>query len=245
MQLASRLQLPLSVLKPYAANQLQAKGAASQVTNARQFAAAIGLLVSDTIAQPELIDFGNPRKVAPPKSNRNTITGVLAATLATAAVLVGGYFWHLSQLDYQAKTMQGKVSRQKKLVEAAEARIAEVQAIEQWVASDVNWLAEFHDISQNLPGPEQVKLTRLQATILPNGDGQVVMDGAADQQGTIGQINQSLRGERRRVEGSGGDFDEKERAYPWGFKETVTIANNVQPIKAPTTRRRAPRRAAE
>ncbi|MCA9166439.1 MAG: hypothetical protein KDB23_02165 [Planctomycetales bacterium] len=242
VQLASRLQLPVRVLNPYAVNQLQSKDRVADVPNSRQFAAAIGVLVSSTITQPELIDFGNPRKKAAPRSNRNAITGALAAGLATAAGLIGFYFWHMGQLDHQARVLQGKVVQQKKLVEAAEARVLEVQSIEQWIASDVNWLAELHDISQNLPTAEKVRVTRWQATILPNGDGQIVMDGIADQQGTIGQINQGLRGEQRRVEGSGGDFDEKERIYPWGFKETITIANNVQPVKAPSTRRRPSRR---
>jgi hypothetical protein len=229
LQLQDRVKMPVRVLNPFALSSLQRKSLPTELQKPRQFAATIGLLVSQSISNPQLIDFRNPRKVTPPKSRKKAIltasTGIGAVVLAAIAM----YLWHLAALDATARDLQRKLQAQTKLVEAAEQRIAEVTAIQQWARSDINWLEEMRDISTKMPAADRAKFSRWQADVLSNGDGQIILEGVVDDQGTIGLVDEALRSQRRRVQGAGGEFEGREPGYPWRFKQAVTIPTNVQP----------------
>ncbi len=245
-KLQERLQLPVRVLDPFRDVQV-GRGVSPQSLEQRgQFAAAIGLLVGKAGEDSALIDFLHPRQVERPKSPRRiailAVSGILLITLVAA----GGFFWKLRSMDAEARRLQARVQNQRRTVEAAETRIGEVAAIEQWQRGNVDWLTQLSEISAAIPGPDQARFLRWQATLLNDGNGQITLNGVVDQQQTIGAIDRALRGKQRRVRTAGGDYQDREPGLPWQFKQTITVETQptpaVSPQRGPPTSFRSPPR---
>jgi hypothetical protein len=221
--LTKSLALPVRMIDPFVNLQFSRPDVHQGIAHPGQFAAAVGLLRGAVADEPSWIDFLNPRKPAPPKSNKNLFTGIAVAAAICLIAGVGGYYWRLHQLDTEARQLQLDIQNRRKTVEAAEIRIADVASVQQWQQGDINWLGHLTDISAAIPDAQRTRFTRLQALLTSRGDGQMILEGLVDEQSTIGEIDQALRGESRRVRGSGGEFEGRDEAYPWRFKETVTI----------------------
>ncbi len=234
-QLSAQLEMPVIVLDPFAQVVLSRSVDLAVLEKPGQFAAAIGLLVGESTGTRQFIDFLNPRKVEPPKSRRKLIAAVAAGVAVTLLATFGGFYWHLRHLDAEIRQMQSQQQDQRKLVEAAEKRIAEVASIDEWQQSNIDWLSQLREISVNIPDARRARFLRLQADVLSNGDGQIILEGIVDNQSTISEIEQALRSQERRVRGSGAEFDEGIEGYPWRFKETVTIETAPRP--SPTAAR--------
>ena len=225
-QLQQRLDLPVRLLDPFSVLPTSKRLNLQSIDNPGQFAAAIGMLAGhnaqDGLTSP-LIDFLNPRKAPPPKSNKNLVLGVITASLLVVFLGISWFVLHLRGLDEQAQQAQRTIQNRTKVMASAQARLDEIAEINHWVDSRVDWMELMSDVSSRLPDAENARVERWQANSLTNGDGQLVLEGIVDDQGTIAALDAALRRNDREVVGFGGEFEDRDKELPWRFKQTLTL----------------------
>jgi hypothetical protein len=229
-----QLQLEVDVVNPL---EVAAPGSplTTTVASPGRYAAGIGMLAELGSGRRQTIDFVNPRRPAEPPSatRRYAVPGAIAA--AIVAFMLAGMWWRLSTLDSRIAELQQQVNESKPVLEKAQSRIAEVEAIEAWIKSDVHWLDELARISRDLPPPEQIRMEQVVCAIESDGDGQIELQGFSDSHESMKRMEQALIGESRTVRGDQTQFDGKDPRYQWRFKETVLLDNDV-PLPKPVRR---------
>ncbi len=224
-RLQERLQLDVQAVDPLHSFRMGASLRQRPPDQSGRFAAALGMLWEQSQQQRPAIDFLHPRRVAPPPS-RHRLWAAVAGGISFLAICGGlAFWWYLRSLDGQIATLQTELRRLEPEVKIAQQQMAEAGSVQQWTQGDINWLEQLKYISEKLPKPEQARVEEWRAAVTASGDGNLVLEGLVDEQSTIAQIEQQLRGEddRRRIRGEGGTFEQQDEKYPWRFRETVTI----------------------
>ena len=222
-ELEAKLTLPVHSIDPFSGLHLGRELQREMPATPERFAAALGLLLNQVDGQTPVLDFFNPRRVEPPKSKRPLIVASATAAMAVLVLVVGVCWWSLSSMDKAIAKLQIEAQNQRATVEAAQGRVDEYNAVQDWLRRDINWLDQLKEISSELPDAKQSMIRDLRARVVASGNGVVTLEGVVDQQGTIYQLERDLRDDTHRVIGDGGLFEGQVPDYPWRFKETVVI----------------------
>jgi hypothetical protein len=122
-----------------------------------RLAAVAGALSLKSSDRATSIDFKNPKRRPPKKSNSRS--WVLAAG-AAAVLLVGSISWYYStirEMDNEYEAIQKEIAElKKKEGDSAKSRLASYTAIQRFAAGSPNWLDELSTISQKIPSAEKV-----------------------------------------------------------------------------------------
>jgi Tfp pilus assembly PilM family ATPase len=225
------VELPVQLCDPFEQVALPRK-LKSECPDPGGFAPLLGALLDEVDEQPHAIDFLHPRKTAEPPSRRQLVVSIAAVAAIAILLLVGFFWWQIADLDGQIAVRKKQSAELNKVVEAAKARISEVDKIDAWARNEVIWLKQLAEISERLPGAEAVRVSRFGAVPQRVGGGEMDLDGFVDQHDTILQMESALRDAAHRVIGSGGEEDDLDPAYPWRFKERVLL-EPIDPIDRP------------
>ena len=231
-QIEKRVRLPVELLDPFGDVPLSADLAAS-LPEPGGFAPLVGALLDEAHGLRHDIDFLHPRRKPEPPNRRRAISIAAGIAAVVLAVVTGIVWWQLAAQDRRIETLQEQLQQVSDLEEAARQRIAEVQQIDDWARSDVFWLEELAQLSDEFPEAEAAIVTRLvaggrnratQSEVL----GEFVLDGHVDQRETISRMETALRDAGHKVYGTGGQYDDRRNDYPWKFKERVEIIRSEQ-----------------
>ncbi len=160
-QLQERLQLDVQPVDPLQSFRLSAGLQRLSMTHSGRFAAALGMLLEQSQSQRPPIDFLHPRRVAPPKSRRLMLAAVGGTAALVSLCAVAGFWWHLRNLDQDIVRLQAQLQQGNPNVKAAEQRIAETAAVQQWLKGDINWLEQMRDVARQLPPPDRARVQEL------------------------------------------------------------------------------------
>lgn len=247
-ELEGKLNLPVHSIDPFSGLQLGRELRQEMPANPERFAAALGLLINQVDQQSAVLDFFNPRRVEPPKSKRPLIVGAATAALVVMVLIAGGCWWYLRSIDKAIVKVQIESQKQRTAVETAQKRLDEYAAVKDWLRRDINWLDQLKEVSEELPEAKKTMIRDFSTRVVSSGNGVMTLEGVADQQGTIYQIERDLSDDIHRVTGDGGLNEEQVPDYPWRFKETIVIQTGDpkarRPNRAPANRSvysRAPR----
>jgi len=128
----------------------------------RGFSAALGLAMGQGIDQIETFDFLNPKK---PVSKRSLRLKKAPAAVLAGAFLVAAYFAYdyrfIQPLAAEVADLETEVAAFKKREKSLKAFKSQVEAVEDWKASDQHWPLYLAELTTLLPGETDVYLTDL------------------------------------------------------------------------------------
>lgn len=190
-----------------------------------RFAAAIGMLCEQASEEHHTIDLLRPRKPIKPPSRRRLYTFVGLAVACCVVAAVSGVWYQLALLDSDIEMLRTTASRKKMEASKADARIENIERIQLWETSAVNWLDEFERMSTQMPEADYVQLTQMTGTINARGNGNVTLQGLASGPKVVDEIVADLTDDKHKVQTDNAQETGISERYPWSFKKTMTVVN--------------------
>lgn len=143
-----------------------------------QYSALIGSLIRECSEQQQHIDFVNPRKpVVKKRDYRKLLIGAGAAAVLLLGLLAFSWFTlsnqskQIAELDEKLQNLQDENSGKANNQSSLDKIIGEVEKLDQWQMTDVNWLDQLATISDLLLTPDDIIVSSFRGTPLPKGDG--------------------------------------------------------------------------
>ena len=198
---------------------------ADSPADAYRYAGVLGGLDDPTPDPATEIDFINPSRPPAPPSNR---TKIVIGVVAAVALLVSAfalYWMESSRLANQLKTLRAEVDEMRKQDQDYQARMAEVDLLEQWMVAKVDWSSELSHISRRLPLPDDAIVNNMVLTADQTaGQANIAIKGRVSTPEMIGRIEEELRDTDEGREISGRKITPSDTApYNWIFDETIKI----------------------
>ena len=205
------------------------------------FAPLLGMLLDEAASESHAIDFLHPRErpKAPDRRRQYAIAGAAAGALA---LMIVGWIWlGLWGQSSEIKRLTAERDKLTKLAKQGERSRTHAAKLEEFLAADINWLDKLHTLSERFPPAEKARVDDLYATGLVAGGGRATIQGYADDDSTIFEMEASVRDPEHSIQGSGGKFDAEASTLPWRFKEVITVAAPterpaVKPTNLPTSK---------
>ena len=203
-----------------------------------RYAALIGAAADFADSRHRTINFLDPRRAPDPPSRTKLYSLMGIAAILLVGAVIGSIWWKVNDLNGQIKQLSREISDQKEAVEKAEIRVAEVNTINAWVKSDVNWLKELEQISQKLPDADQIMLQDFKGIIeASSGDARIELSGVAGSDDHLASLEKELANETRRLE-PGETRARDDADFPLTFKEIVRVDNGAPRAQLNKSRRR-------
>jgi len=236
----SELSLPVERFDPFSKLPLAGDARSLHLEHPGSFAPLLGMLLDEADDARHAVDFLHPRQRPEPPNQRRRMA-LIGATAAVAVLAVGFLTWNmLSDLDDESAERQLEQQRLEKKLPAAVKTQAAASAVEAFLDSDITWLDELADLSQDLPPAEDVLITQLNfSTRSPRG-GQIIIDGHTREPDQLVDVQESLRARGRSIVSTGTQYDRRRSEYAWRFKETALIEPREPPRAKPAAATETP-----
>lgn len=222
-RIKQELALDVELYNPFSELTLGAELQRTPPTYPGRFAPLLGMLLDEAAGAAHAIDFLHPRRrpAAPSKRRRNAVLAAGAAMILLGLAMVIWLQLHL--LGNEVKSLQQESARLEKTAKAAKVVIDRAAKIDEWKQSDITWLDEVYEVSQEFPPADAATLSQMSLTALPTGGGRMTLHGGSADSSTITTIETDLRDDRHSVKGQGGSPAGDASKFKWLFVETVTI----------------------
>jgi len=220
--IASDLNLPIQFLNPLAAEHISSQVQVAS-ENTGHLAALIGMLLADADASHAKLDFVNPRRKPDPPDRRRIFS--LGALTAATVVLAVGYllFSGLWARDAEITELKLKLAKLKNSNKALVQTEQEINEIDEWLQTDIQWLDELYHLSQNMPPAEQVIADRIQMQVRNREGGSITLEGFVADPSVISKLEANLRDDRHQLLGRESKNETYGDNYQWSFQEFITI----------------------
>ncbi len=127
------------------------------------FAGPIGQLLGHSRQTAAAVDFLNPRRPVVKKDYTQHKRWAVAAAVGFVLISAYGYrALRMASLAGEVAEMKSQLAEKKKTNEDMKSRVDAVTRVDQWVASQVNWLNETQQLTEMMEGTERRYLRRLQ-----------------------------------------------------------------------------------
>lgn len=228
--LGDELELPVRILDPREAAPAGFESQAISPESQTRFAAVLGLALGEADRRPPIIDFANVRRRF--ETRRFHRTHALAVAAAAIALLgFGGNLWlnswrsarELADLRTEIETAKQAAKQYEKVVTSAD-------AVDRWLATDVNWLDELELTAQRVrpkpfsakdyPVNDDVVITQLTLFRPPGSSaegGRINMQAVAKSEAAVPVLENRLRDDHHSVLGGSGQQDTSVPSYNWAF----------------------------
>jgi hypothetical protein len=235
--LAGELGIPVDILDPAASAPAGLSAQAVSADSLARFAAVLGMALSEADRRSPIVDFANVRRR--PEAQRFTKKQALAAAAAAIAVLgIGGNMWLSSwRSARELANLQNEIQILEQSKKQYDKVVAQADAVERWLATDVNWLDELEQTarrvrpqpfsSKDYPVNDDVVVTQLMMFRPPGREavgGSMAIQAVAKNQSAVFGLEKRLRDERHNVVGGGGQQDATVPGYNWAFGLEVQVA---------------------
>lgn len=214
----------------------QSKLSAAEVDAAGRLSGVIGAALDLHKESAAAIDFLHPRQ--PTKDTSGKRRQILLAAAAAASVLlgIGWCYTRLWSLDNEVAAKRDAIREQQKKAEELQPTRDRADAIDRWLATDVDWLDEIERLGRKLrpvpltqepyPADSDVYLRALDAT--PNtarnaSGGRIDMTTASKTPYSYDEIEQGLRDDEHSVETSVSSLSTSGDEYRWEAKTTLRV----------------------
>lgn len=222
------LGLEVECIDPFDLVTVDAKLKSNLPEHRGRFAPLLGLLAAGGTATPDLIDFKNPRRRPEVQSKKGKL-GILAAAVTAALVLIAlmGYR-QLSAIDRDIARLAKENAGLTRFVDAATDSQGDLNALNAFRNSDVFWLEELRQISEQLPPGDVVVLNSVTLQASPTeGGGTISLTGLITDQLQLAQLEQNLRDEYRVVQGDGATYSPGNPPYNYSFTERIVVSGQA------------------
>jgi hypothetical protein len=202
-----------------------------------RFAAVIGMALTEADRRAPIVDFVNVRRKAEPQ--RFTRTHALAAAAAAVVLLAFLAHWwtNSARISRELAKVQSEIQTLEPGRKQYETITANADAIDAWLATDVNWLDEMEQFGRKLrpqpfsskeyPVNDDVVVTQLSMLRPPRSDfagGRMDLSAVAKSPAAIEALERRLRDERHVVRPESASSDNTVSGYPWAFRLQVDVS---------------------
>jgi Tfp pilus assembly protein PilN len=209
-----------------------------------RFGAVLGMALGEADGREPVVDFLHVRRRK--EGQQFTRQHVLAATAAALALLfLGLLLWQRSAslsreingLNAQTADLEAKFEQQQ-----LAATIEQAESVDQWLATDVNWLDELDRLSRSwrrqpldakrFPMADDAVVMQLTAYRPPGNQsqgGRLAVQAVARSQSAVAALEKRLRDGGHRVATGGGKQDSTVPGYGWSFGLTMDVAPQDAP----------------
>jgi hypothetical protein len=209
-----------------------------------RFGAVLGMALGEADGREPVVDFLHVRRRK--EGQKFTRQHVLAATAAALGLLfLGLLLWQRSAslsreingLNTQTVELEAQFKQQQ-----LDATIEQAESVEQWLATDVNWLDELDRLSRSwrrqpldakrFPMADDAVVTQLTAYRPPGNQsqgGRLAVQAVARNQSAVAALEKRLRDGGHRVATGGGKQDSTVPGYGWSFGLTMDVARQDAP----------------
>ncbi|MCA9214416.1 MAG: hypothetical protein KDB27_15195 [Planctomycetales bacterium] len=220
----SKLNLQAECVNPLDSVSVGGRVALGKIDSGK-FAAAIGMLNEQGVADNHTIDLIRPRKAVEPPSRRNLYTLLALAAVCIVGAGLFGVWYELNGLDEQINSLRQTANGKKAEAEQAMKRIEKVESIQHWEKTSMNVLTELERLSTQMPDADSVQLSLVQGTPDPIGNGKVTLHGLAKGADSLEAVVTNLTDRDHRVHTDNAQKSNAQDKYDWTFRETMTIVN--------------------
>ncbi|MEM6798173.1 MAG: hypothetical protein AAF589_01540 [Planctomycetota bacterium] len=209
--------------------------AGDEAANIAGAAAVVGAVLDEADRVAPAIDLLAPRQATVDQTPRRT--QLLYAGLAASIVLAVGWFGYrsIASLDGQIARVKQSTLEEKKVVQKLAPELKQVEAIDRWAATDVNWLDELEVLgrrmrpeplsSKEFPADNDLMLSRFTATATQGrrgSGGSITLDAVARDADASTLLEERVSDDTRRVEQ--GSLDQSGQGkYRWRLKPTIRV----------------------
>jgi hypothetical protein len=245
--LADELEIPVTIFDPASSAPASLGAVLVPPESLERFAAVLGMALSEADRRPPIVDFVNVRRR--PEPQRFTRVHALAAAAAGIAVLaLVGHLWLKSaRISTQLADVRTEIQTLQQSRKQYESVVASAEAVDRWLATDVNWLDELEGFARRVrpkkfsekeyPVNDDVVVTQL-TVVRPQGTqaqgGKMDLKAVAKTQSAVPNLESRLSDSGHRVEAGGVQQDSTTvPGYKWGFDLTVHVSRDeAQPKEA-------------
>jgi hypothetical protein len=173
------------------------------------------------------IDLLHPKK-APPPPNPLIRKLVFGSGIAAAVIVAGYVMWtDIAAMQEEVARLEGEAANAKKLTAKVQERADQVNAVESWLADQVDWLAELGDLSARFPDGETATVRRLTAAVGKEG-ATIDLSVQVAKQEDIASLEDRLRTARHHATSQRINQSSDSEEYPWQFETKVTFP--IEPL---------------
>ncbi|MCO6047591.1 hypothetical protein NG895_27110 [Aeoliella sp. ICT_H6.2] len=188
------------------------------------------------------IDFLAPRK--PPEKKTPVATLALAGVLAALVIVGGGWmaYSNVAKIQKEAKAAEQEQKDLEADLEQLAPDLKQAAEVEQWLATDVNWLDELDRLATTIRphaldahddyDPEgDILLDSIVAKQAParNGrGGNLTISGGARNENRVKEIEHQLRDDEHQVNPGLLDMDDDEKTFVWSFRDEIVVTPSVE-----------------
>jgi hypothetical protein len=150
-QLTKGLEMPVRLFDPLKGLTVKAETADEQYT------ALFGAIQQAVRKEPMQIDFCNPKKRAEDTGKRNLVTGIAGVVMCLVLGVFGYAYLSRTTLERDVEDLKTQFEGLKRTSGAVVEQKKQLDAIDAWLANNVNWFEELGWLSQNtLPGRDMM-----------------------------------------------------------------------------------------
>lgn len=205
-----------------------------------RFSAVLGMALNEAERRAPIVDFANVRQ-RPEVRRFSRIHLQLAAIGVLLAAWLGLYVWQafarpareLAEIQRRIESIQQESRMFKNVTEQSE-------AVERWLATDVNWLDELNEFAQRVrPQPLSAKdfpladdavINQLTLGTPPGNNavgGRMDIQAVAKSPAAVAKLEERLRGGKRTVSTGIGKLDKNVPGYDWSFGLDVRVPSST------------------
>lgn len=212
-----------------------------------RFSAVLGMALSEADRRAPIIDFANVRKRVVPRR-----FSLVHLQLAAVAVLLVAWFGLHAWKSF-AKPAQELADTEKRIQEVQEETrmykdvTEQAEAVDRWLATDVNWLDELTDFAQRVrpqplsskdfPVADDAVINQLTLSIPPGTNavgGRMEIQAVAKSPAAVAKLEARLRGGKGTVSPGNSKTEKNIPGYDWSFGLDVRVPPSTDlPAEAP------------
>ncbi|HUP77743.1 MAG TPA: hypothetical protein VM260_04210, partial [Pirellula sp.] len=164
-----------------------------------------------------------------PKPKNPMVRWAAIGGCAAFVLCVGLYFllFDVWQLQIVVDTLQKELDNAKKLTAKYQEKSDQVQAVQGWLADQVDWLSELNELSSRLPDGPDATVRRLTASATANSATIDISVQVADQE-FISQLESRIRSAKYGTTSKQISQNLNSAEYPWQFETRVSFPIEVQ-----------------
>lgn len=211
------------------------QGGTLDAAEAEKFVAHYGAGLAQAERAWPTLDFVAPRRRIEKKTDyrRMALIGALAATLLVSVV---GFCWYL--LSEQASRI-ARLEKEHRLLKESNDKmgvdqiVGEVQLVDNWQRSNLNWLEELREVSQRLLTADEAMVGYLKAELARTGP-EIILRGRLNERETNTELKSNLAERPYQVEQRKNVMSIDSKEYPFEFEYALLMdrsgVNVVQQI---------------
>jgi hypothetical protein len=219
--LVSREEIVVTNLDPFSGCDVERIDGGASTPSHASSAANVGA-ASDYLNQSLPVNLLAPKRPPTPQNPwfRWGGLGLLAGTAAAfAGYMLLSDVW---QLQTEAEDLEVELNDATKLTAKYLEKSDQVQAVETWLADQVDWLAELSELSSRLPEGSDASVRRLTASTNGNG-ASIDIAVEANSQETISNLENRIRGAKYSAVSKQINQNAESEEYPWRFETQITF----------------------